>query len=380
MTVVQDPGGFHDDGPRDARRHHDRVKRQVSERLREQIGEERLITAGPEHRIRIPIRGSREYRFIFDRGTGSGTGQGDAKPGDTLDPKPADRAGDEPGRPGGEPGEEQYEVWLDRDEVEQLLFEQLGLPRLRPKSQTQETVSVVFDDVARKGTLLDKKATVRANMLRNAATGDLRIGGFDRDDLRYLTYREQTRPKTQAVVFMLMDVSGSMGAFEKRCARLFFWWATRFLRTRYRDVQLVFIAHHTDAYECSEEEFFTRVESGGTRVSSAWQLCHDLARRRYPASEWDWVCLSASDGDNDPADNPRVVAMLETLAAEAALVAYMQIDRHHKFHWGGTQLLGVLETLALANLVTTRVRSDEEIWTALKTIFRPDDSTLEQAS
>jgi len=379
VTVVQDPGGFHDDGPRDAARHHERVRRQVSERLREQIGEEQLITAGPEHRIRIPIKGSKEYRFILDRGMGEGAGQGNANPGDEIEPGQGD-AGSEPGRPGSEPGAEDYDVWLDRDEVELLLFEQLGLPRLRPKAQTQETASVVFDDVARKGSLLDKKATVRANMLRNAASGTVRIGGFERDDVRYLTYREQTQPKTQAVVFMLMDVSGSMGAFEKRCARLFFWWATRFLKTRYADVQLVFIAHHTEARECTEDEFFTRVESGGTRVSSAWQLCSELARRRYPPAEWDWVCLSASDGDNEVADNPRVVQVVREIAATAALVGYLQIDRHARFHWGGEQLLGVFEKIALPNLVTTRVRKDDEIWAALKTIFKPDESTLEAAS
>ena len=377
--MVQDPGGFHDDGPRDARRHHDRVRRQVAERLRERIGEEKLITAGPEHRIRIPVKGSKEYRFIFDRGSGAGAGQGDGKPGDQIEPG-RERGPGDPGQPGSEPGSEDYEVWLDRAEVEDLLFEQLGLPRLRPRGQTQETVSIIFDDLARKGSLLDKKQTVRANMLRNAATGKVRMGGFEREDLRYLTYREQTRPKTQAVVFMLMDVSGSMGEFEKRCSRLFFWWATRFLRTRYSDVQLVFIAHHTEARECSEEEFFTRVESGGTRVSSAYELCLDLARRRYPATDWDWIVLAASDGDNDASDNARVLELVREVAATAALVAYLQIDRHQRFHWGGEQLFGVLSKLTLANLVITRVRTDEEIWKALKIVFRPADEAIEGAA
>jgi sporulation protein YhbH len=379
VTVVQDPGGFHDDGPRDAQRHHERVRRQVAERLRERIGEEKLITAGPEHRIRIPVKGSKEYRFIFDRGAGGGAGQGEAQPGDQIEPGPGPESGD-PAAPGTEPGSEEYEVWLDRDEVEQLLFEQLGLPRLRPKAQVQETVSIVFDDLARKGTLLDKKETVRANMLRNAASGRVRMGGFERDDLRYQTYRERERPKTQAVVFMLMDVSGSMGAFEKRCARLFFWWATRFLRSRYADVQLVFIAHHTEARECTEDEFFTRVESGGTRVSSALDLCLELGGRRYPPSDWDWICLIASDGDNEAADNARVLDLVGAVAAKAVLVAYMQIDRHQRFHWGGQHLFGVISQLSLANLVTTRVRRDDEIWGALKEVYRPGDDVLQESA
>ena len=79
MTIVPDGGAFHDDGQRDARRYHDRVRKAIAERLRERIGEERLITAGPEHRVRVPVKGTREYRFILDRGLAGGVGQGDAE-------------------------------------------------------------------------------------------------------------------------------------------------------------------------------------------------------------------------------------------------------------------------------------------------------------
>jgi uncharacterized sporulation protein YeaH/YhbH (DUF444 family) len=106
VTIVPDGGTFHDDGQRDARRYHDRVRKAIAERLRERIGEERLITAGPEHKVRVPVKGTREYRFILDRGLAGGVGQGDAKPGDVLGaaPEPGSRA--EPGEPGSEPGVE----------------------------------------------------------------------------------------------------------------------------------------------------------------------------------------------------------------------------------------------------------------------------------
>ncbi len=379
MTVLEDPGIFHDDGDRDARRHHDRVRRQIAEQLRDRIGDEKLISAGPDRRIRVPVKGTKEWRFIFDRGRREGTGQsGDAKPGDVWDlgsGQPQPGAGD--GQAGAEPGVTEYEVELDMDEVEQHLFEQLGLPRLAPRArEQQETDAIFWDDRARKGPLLDKKATVRANLRRNAAAGRTSIGDFERDDLRDLTYRERTRPKTQAVVFLLMDVSGSMGQFEKRVARLFFWWSTRFLRRRYTTVELVFIAHHTEAAECAEDQFFTRVESGGTKCSSAYQLAARIQRERFPLAEWNVYVAHCSDGDNWAEDNDELLGVVRSLAGVANLIGYVQIDRTQRYHWGGTHLFTVLSEAGIDGVVTARVTRDEEIWTALRTIFRPSSEDL----
>lgn len=379
MSVLRDPGIFHDDGARDARRHHERVRRQIAERLKEQIGEEKLITAGPDRRIRVPVKGQREWRFIFDRGLGKGVGQSDkGRPGDEIDLDPQGRQGrDGAGEASDEPGTVEYEVELDMEEVEQHLFEQLGLPRLAPRArQQEETESIFWDDRARKGPLLDKKATLRANMRRNAMSGRAGLGAIDRDDLRYLTYRERTRPKTQAVVFLLMDVSGSMGTFEKRVARLFFWWATRFLRRRYTTVELVFIAHHTEATECSEEQFFTRVESGGTRCSSAYELALEIQRHRFPANEWNIFVTHCSDGDNFTDDNPRLLSLLGEVAEVANLVGYVQIDRAQRYHWAGPHLYAILTKEKIERLVTARVTNDREIWGALKRIFAPEPEEL----
>ena len=374
MTVLRDPGIFHDEGSRDARRHHDRVHKQIAEQLKSQIGEEKLITAGPDRRIRVPVKGTKEWRFIFDRGKADGVGQsGDGKPGDVFDlggGKPGKKAGE--GKASSDPGSVEYEVELDMHEVEQYLFEQLGLPRLAPRSREQlETDSIFWDDRARKGPILDKKATLRANLRRNASRGQARIGDFDRDDIRYLTYRESRRPKSQAVVFLLMDVSGSMGAFEKRASRLFFWWATRFLRRRYSTIELVFIAHHTDATECDEEQFFTRVESGGTRCSSAYELALSIQRTRFPLNEWNVYIAHCSDGDNWADDNPRLLELVSEAAKIANLIGYVQIDRAQRYPWGGEHLYGVLSKAKINGLETARVTKDEDIWQALKTIFSP---------
>lgn len=377
MTVLKDPGIFHDEGSRDARRHHDRVRKQIAEQLKEQIGEEKLITAGNDRKIRVHVRGTKEWRFIFDRGKQEGTGQGEGKPGDQLGP-PGDGAGSGPGGEGdGEHGSTEYEVELDMAEVEQHLFEQLGLPRLAPRARDQmETDSIFWDDRAKKGPIIDKKATLRQNIRRNAASGHARIGDFDRDDVRYLTYRESQKPKTQAVVFLIMDVSGSMGQFEKRAARLFFWWSTRFLRHRYSTIELVFIAHHDAAVECDEEQFFSRVESGGTKCSSAYELALDIQKSRFPMNEWNVYVTQCSDGDNAMSDNKKYIELMTKMSEIANLIGYVQIDLHTRYHWGGEHLLDVVERAAIDRVETAQIQDDSDIWRALKKIFSPEPNEL----
>ncbi|MGE4164016.1 MAG: DUF444 family protein [Vicinamibacterales bacterium] len=378
MTVLRDPGSFHDDGRRDARRYHQRLHRAIAEQLKSQIGDEQLITAGPERRVTVRVRGQRAWRFVFQQPGGPGVGQG-GDPGDRNDPG-ADHgaAGPGAGGPGGDGGgTDTYEVVLDMVEVEQHLFEQLGLPRLAPKPrQQEETESTTWDERARRGALLDKRATLRNTFRRNAASGRPGIGGIEPEDLRYRSYREQRRPATKAVVFLLLDVSGSMGGFEKRVARLFFWWATRFLRHRYHSVELVFIAHHDSARECTEEEFFTRMVSGGTRCSSAYRLALDVQRARYPLDEWNVFVTHCSDGDNQADDDGALLELVRETAAIANLVGYVQIDRTQRYPWGGHGVLDLLEEAAIDGVVTAAVTSDDEIWAALRRIFRPEADEL----
>src|SRR5438128_479101 len=123
MPVVGDSGLPHDAGRRDALHHRDRLRRKIAEALKERIGEEDIIAAGPEKKIKVPVKGTKRWRFTLGRGHGEGVGQGGAKPGDVIGP--ADAAPKGRGDAGTEPGEELYEVWLDMDDVEELLFREL---------------------------------------------------------------------------------------------------------------------------------------------------------------------------------------------------------------------------------------------------------------
>lgn len=371
MTVVGESGLPHDAGRRDALHHRERVRKKITEHLKHHIGEEDIIASGPEKKIRVPVRGTKRWQFILDRGQGKGVGQGEGEPGDVLG---QDGSTPTSGEAGTEPGEELYEVWLDMEDVEALLFSELELPRLKPKADADlEAPHTIYNDLARKGPQLDKKATLRENLMRNAKRGRASLGGIEKADLRYLSYREIPKPREKAVVFLAMDVSGSMSTDRKRMARLFFYWCVQFVRSRYDQTELVFVAHTTEAREVTEEEFFGRVESGGTKVSSAFEAIRQLQHDRYPPEDWNIYVLHVSDGDNFAADNGRALELIRLLTETAALVGYLEVDpaggsRAHKLSAFYEQEASDVDGFVFAGAV-----ADRELWPALKKFFARDD-------
>jgi uncharacterized protein len=371
MTVVGESGLPHDAGRRDSLHHRERLRKKITEQLKERIGEEDIVASGPEKKIRVPVKGTKRWQFIFDRGKGQGVGSGDGKPGDVLGPPGGDAPGD--GEAGTEPGEELYEVWLDMNDVEELLFSELQLPRLKAKTGADiEAVQTVYDQIARKGPQLDKKSTLRENLLRNAKRGRVSLGGIDKPDLRYLSYRDVPRPRNRAVIFLAMDVSGSMNVDRKRMARLFFYWCVQFLRSRYELTEIVFLAHTTEAREVDEEQFFGRVESGGTKVSSVFEAVEEIQRDRYPADDWNIYVLHVSDGDNFTLDNQRALELIRRLTEFCSLVGYLEVDPGS----GSSHKLSKYyeeEAADLDGFVSAHATDDRALWPALRKFFAADD-------
>ena len=370
MTVVGESGLPHDAGRRDSLHHRERLRKKITEQLKDRIGEEDIVASGPEKKIRVPVKGTKRWQFILDRGQGQGVGGGDGKPGDVLGPK-GGAPGD--GEAGTEPGEELYEVWLDMNDVEEMLFAELELPRLKPKTGADiEATQTVYDQIARKGPQLDKKATLRENLLRNAKRGRVSLGGIDKPDLRYLSYRDVPRPRNRAVIFLAMDVSGSMNVDRKRMARLFFYWCVQFLRSRYELTEIVFLAHTTVAREVDEEQFFGRVESGGTKVSSVFEAVEQIQRDRYPADDWNIYVLHVSDGDNFTFDNQRALELIRRLTEFCSLVGYLEVDPGA----GSSHKLSTYyeeEAADLDGFVSAQAIDDRALWPALRKFFAADN-------
>ena len=127
---------------------------------------------------------------------------------------------------------------------------------------------------------------------------------LDPVDVRYNRFERVPRPVAQAVMFCLMDVSGSMTQSTKDIAKRFFILLYLFLKRNYDKIDVVFIRHHTSAKEVDEEEFFYSRETGGTIVSSALKMMQEIMAERYPANEWNIYAAQASDGDNWNDDSP----------------------------------------------------------------------------
>ncbi len=150
---------------------------------------------------------------------------------------------------------------------------------------------------------------------------------IDTWDLRYANRVDQPTPSSQAVMFCLLDVSGSMDEDRKDIAKRFFMLLYLFLTKNYERIDLVFIRHHTLAREVDEEDFFTSRESGGTVVSSALELMREIILERYPTANWNIYAAQASDGDNWEEDSPRCrELLLQGLLPLLQYFAYVEIE------------------------------------------------------
>jgi uncharacterized sporulation protein YeaH/YhbH (DUF444 family) len=150
---------------------------------------------------------------------------------------------------------------------------------------------------------------------------------IDTWDLRYANRVDQPTPSSQAVMFCLMDVSGSMDENRKNIAKRFFMLLYLFLTKSYERIDVVFIRHHTVAKEVDEEDFFSSRESGGTVVSSALELMHEIILARYPSASWNIYAAQASDGDNWEKDSPLCHDLLiQSILPLTQYFAYVEIE------------------------------------------------------
>ena len=162
-----------------------------------------------------------------------------------------------------------------------------------------------------------------------------RIPFLDTFDLKYNLLVKQPNPSSKAVMFCLMDVSGSMTQSTKDIAKRFFILLYLFLKRNYDKIDVVFIRHHTSAKEVDEEEFFYSRETGGTIVSSALKLMQEIMTERYPINEWNIYAAQASDGDNWNDDSPtcREILMKDILP-RVQYYSYIEINpRRHQALW-----------------------------------------------
>src|SRR5436190_39533 len=379
MTIQRNDWSLQRKGIIDQERHKERVKEAIRQNLGSIVSNEAIILSDGKRTVRVPMRALDEYKFRFNTQKQRHVGQGDGKTrvGDVIGREPQQGQSKGSGQAGQDPGAEYYEAEINIDEIAALIFEDLHLPFLQEKAKKAvQSKKTQFNEIRRTGVIanLDKRRMIMENIRRNAREGQgAKFGDIKKDDLRFKTWEEVMRYESNAVVIAMIDVSGSMGEFKKYVARSFYFWMVRFLRTKYDNVDIVFISHHTEAREVTEEQFFTQGESGGTVVSSAYQLALEIIKLRYPPADWNIYPFHFSDGDNYYSDNDDAVRLAEELIATCNLFGYGEIGEEgsSSYRRASGALLSIF-TDRLQNkdrFVGVRIDDKEDVYPALKQFF-----------
>jgi uncharacterized protein len=372
-----------DRSARDRSRHRQKVRESIRNNIVDIIAEESIIGQSRDKIVKIPIRGVREYRFVYgDNAPGAGSASGEVQPGQVIGE--AEQEGQSEGMPGHQPGIDFYETDVALEELIDIMFEDLELPNLERKNLRQIEVEAMRK---RKGfrkvgvrSHLDKRRTAISRLRRAVAahsgteTEDPRFP-FHRDDLKYRRLVREIRPQSNAVVLCIMDTSGSMDTMKKYLARSFFFLLYRFVKTRYQNVEVVFVAHDADAREVGEEEFFSKGESGGTMISTGYNKALEIVHARYHPTHWNIYAFHCSDGDNWMEDNEQAVKAANELCSLCNLFGYGEIKPLNSGSYGNS-LLGVFEQIRAPNFHSVVIESKDDIWPTFKE-FLTHERTLE---
>ncbi|MDA8443164.1 MAG: sporulation protein YhbH [Peptococcaceae bacterium] len=367
--ISKDDWSLHRKGYIDQERHKEKVKEAVKNNLGEIISEEGIILTDGRKTVKVPIKSLQEFHFRYDFNKQKHTGQGNGKSkvGDVLGREQTGGLGKGPGA-GEEPGVDYYEAEVSLEELAEVLFADLELPNLDPKKTPLLTnEGIQFNDVRKQGITanIDKKRTLIEAIKRNSRDGREPLTQITPEDLRYKTWEIKQRYESNAVVIAMMDTSGSMGNFEKYIARTYFFWMVQFLRSKYQNVAIRFLAHHTEAKEVSEQEFFTRGESGGTRCSSVYRLALDIISKDYNPADYNIYPFHFTDGDNISSDNENCVKLVNQLLEHCNLFGYGEILRTHYT----STLMTAFKRIQNEKFRGVTIRDKNEVYKALKTFF-----------
>ena len=243
----------------------------------------------------------------------------------------------------------------DRKELRRLQVQLELLNQQEPKT------ALVLQDIA------DTHA--RIDELRRTAR---KVPYIDPIDLRYRSRVRTPVPSAKAVMFCLMDVSGSMDEPRKDMAKRFFMLLYLFLTKHYEKIDLVFLRHHTQAQEVNEQEFFHATETGGAVVSSVLVLMDEIIRARYPSGEWNIYGAQASDGDNWHQDSGRCRELLaDRILPLVRYFAYVQVADPEQNLWQEYALLQQTER----NFAMRKVADPQDIYPVFRDLFKKQEAS-----
>jgi hypothetical protein len=404
-----------------------RYKKQIKEAVSDAINKRSVTDISSGESISIPQRDISEP--IFHQGKGGDRdmihpGNDQFSTGDKIQRPPSGQGGG-----GGEgeasdqgEGQDDFVFSISKDEYLDLLFEDLELPNLQ-QSQLDKLVQMkthragfcndgmpsnldivrslqgslarrVAMSAGKKRRLKEAEEELEA-LLNESVPPEHQINNLkleieelkrkiaavpfiDNYDLRFRNYEKRPHPTSKAVMFCLMDVSGSMDQATKDMAKRFYILLYQFLTRTYKDIEVVYIRHHTQAKEVDEQEFFYSQETGGTIVSSALKLMDEIVKERYSQGDWNIYAAQASDGDNWADDSPHCTDILTNkLLKTVRYYAYIEITtRAHQSLWREYQ--GIAQTHN--NFAMQHIRSVEDIYPIFRELFKKNQKQHQGAA
>jgi len=388
MSVFKHHKSSGDRSASDRSRHKKKIEKAIKEGIHNIVAEESIIGQDGKKKFKIPVRGIKEYRFVYGNNSNKKVGSAPGKnvrKGQTIGENQKKKQGKGNGKPGNEKGEEYYEVEISLEELASYLFDSLQLPELE-KKQMQK---LFFEKPKRHGyrnkgirPRLDKKETVKRKLRRKNMSKRHKDPevieendefAFNERDLRYKHIKQKLKQHSNAVIFFLMDISGSMTDNKKYLARSFFFLLYHFVRSKYENTELVFVAHDVQAYECGEDQFFKRGSGGGTMVSSGTEMILEIINKRFHPDAWNIYLFQCSDGDNWPSDNEKLSDHIIKLISLVQLYGYCEIvPSDDRLRWADdSKGLGamVFRPLSGWNLKVADIGNPEDIWPAFKAFF-----------
>ena len=376
----------HDRSIEDRRRHRQLVEKSIKDNLGDILSEESIIGETKNKKFKIPIRGLKEYQFIYGKNSGGvASGTGEEKRGEKIG---SDRGGKgkRPGKgkgAGNAEGEDYYETEITLDEVFDYLAEDLELPNMDRKKYSEIITESSFKKkgyqkhginprLAKKKTVMTKieRLQSKKRALREANIDEeIERFPFIEDDLRYYRVKVQPKRESNAAIIFVMDVSGSMDNTKKYLARSYFYVLSRFIKNKYNNVEVAFVAHSTTAKEVGENEFFHKGQSGGTYISSGLNKALEIIEERYDPAMWNLYTFCVSDGDNWSEDNEKTIKAVKDLCEVCNLFGYTEIL---PITYATTMKYKLNNEIKNKNYISASIKQKSDLWIALKTMLKKE--------
>ncbi len=356
----------------DSNRFRQIVRGKIKDNLKGYITRGEILGKQGKNVVSIPLPQVDIPRFKYGSQESGGVGQGPGEKGTPID---QDQQGMEPGA-GEQAGDHPLEVDVTLEELAEILGEELELPRIEPKGdQRLTTDSDRYTGIHHTGpeSLRHFKRTFKQSLKRQLSSGlynpeDPVILPI-KEDKRFRAAKQKAIPESSAAIIYMMDVSGSMGNEQKEVVRIESFWIDTWLRSQYKDIETRFIVHDAVSREVDRHTFFHLRESGGTKISSAYQLCEDIIKKDYDPALWNIYPFHFSDGDNWGGDDTtRCMKILkETLIPWSNVFCYGQV----KSAYGSGQFLRDLteEIPEEPKLLLSEINSRDDIYKSIKTFL-----------